>query len=393
MATLVPCYNTRRIPSQTLTWDGPAASPRQAEAQSAPARQLRLPSINCARVLFVAVNTLHGVCNWGLLAVSALFVVLFGLQFPHSPAWDATWWVMRVHSLGDPVIVTVFVWVKTQWPTFSFAGYLPLALALAAGLVKVGLSAAFLPILSRLRRLKSSRSRLSVASATADGSVDDARVDSEQARDYLLKRYREIESALRESKRKRCVFLSIDIVGSTQMKESERELPITITFQAYMKMLEEIFRQHSAWKESWTPDGVMVCFLDLSAAVAAAQEVLRQLRAFNRTENLLRSRLSVRCGLNEGEVAIFEDSKLEKTAHRVIDISGHMQKSAKPDTLWLSAEVLKQLKDRSGFKPAHKTVDGLEAFEWSPSLVLPEQPLAVLPPPGKQLGNSDPTWA
>jgi class 3 adenylate cyclase len=395
MATLAPCYNTRRIPGEALTWDRPAASPKQAEAKSAttPTRKLRVPSFNFARVLFVAVNTLHGICNWGLLATSGLFVALFALQFPHATAWDSTWWVLRLRGLGDPVIVTVLVWIKTQWPNFSLTGYLPLALAVAAGSVKVGLSAAFLPILSRLRRRAASSNPLSVATATADGSVEVAQVDSEQARDYLLKRYREIESALRESKRKRCVFLSIDVVGSTRMKESERELPVTITFQAYMKMLEEIFRRHSAWKESWTPDGVMVCFLELDAAVAAAQEVLRRLRTFNRTENLLRSRLSVRCGLNEGEVPIFEDSKLEKIAHRAIDISGHMQKNAKPDTLWLSAEVHKKLKKRSGFRPTGTSVDGLQAFEWSPSLALPEQPPAVLPPPAKKLGNSDPTWA
>jgi hypothetical protein len=70
-----------------------------------------------------------------------------------------------------------------------------------------------------------------------------------------------------------------------------------------------------------------------------------------------------------------------------------MQKQAKADTLWLSAEVHKKLKVRDGFKAASRIVDGLQAYEWSPSLALPEQPPAVLPFPTKKSGNSDPTWA
>jgi class 3 adenylate cyclase len=288
-------------------------------------------------------------------------------------------------------VIQLFILIKSQWPTFSLGGFLPLAIAAAASTLRLGVGAALIPVMGGLRKrvaeLEGNQARR--AAVQGEGA---ARVDSEQDRGALLKRYREIESALRDTERKRCTFLSIDVVGSTKMKEHEAELPVTITFQAYMKMLEGIFEKHSAWKQSWTPDGVMVCFLDTESAVAAGQEVLRQLRVFNRTENLLRSRISVRCGLNEGAVPIFEDSKLEKIVHRVIDIAGHMQKYARPDTLWMSGEVRERLMSTAGLMPTGKQVDGLHAYEWSPSLAMPESAPAYTAV-AASAASTEATWA
>jgi class 3 adenylate cyclase len=108
---------------------------------------------------------------------------------------------------------------------------------------------------------------------------------------------------------------------------------------------------------------------------------------------LLRSRISVRCGVNEGDVPIFEDSKLEKIVHRVIDIAGHMQKYARPDTMWLSAQVHEQLGDGSGFKPAGKQVDGQHAYEWSPSLALSDMPPTYVTAPQQSGASTEATWA
>jgi class 3 adenylate cyclase len=361
---------------QSATWDGfpDAAEPVKAPVAEAPATG----SVATRRAMLSAVNAAHEISSWGLLAVAGFYLVLFATQFLHSPAWDKTWWVVQVRSLGEPLVIQLFILIKSQWPTFKWGGYLPLAMAFAVGIVKVGVGAVLVPVLGELRKGVAELELKPQAQEAAVRGAENKRVDSELDRDELLKRYREIESALRKTERKRCTFLSIDVAGSTKMKEDELELPVTITFQAYIKMLEGIFDKHSAWKQSWTPDGVMVCFLDLESAVAAGQEVLRQLRVFNRTENLLRSRVAVRCGLNEGEVAIFEDSKLEKIAHRVIDISGHMQKQARPDTLWMTAEIHDKLADASGFKPTGKQVDGHHAYEWSPSLALPDTPPAYV---------------
>ena len=74
----------------------------------------------------------------------------------------------------------------------------------------------------------------------------------------------------------------------------------------------------------------MVCYLDVHHAVDAGQRVLKGLEDFNTNRNELQRPFRVCCGLNEGEVIIFEDSKLQKVADRVIDVAGHMQKKGSP---------------------------------------------------------------
>jgi class 3 adenylate cyclase len=108
----------------------------------------------------------------------------------------------------------------------------------------------------------------------------------------------------------------------------------------------------------------MVCYLDVRHAVVAAQRVLKGLKALNTNLNELGQPFRLRCGLNEGDVIIFEDSRLEKVADHAIDVAGHMQKNARPNSLWLSSEVYDHLEEKSGFHPAHARVDGFEVLEW-----------------------------
>ena len=142
-------------------------------------------------------------------------------------------------------------------------------------------------------------------------------------------------------------------------------------------MIEEVFQVTGAWKEAWTPDGVMVCYLDVPHAVDACQRVLKELESFNTNRNELPRPFRLGCGLNEGDVIIFEDSKLQKVADRVIDVAGHMQKKARPNCLWTSAEVYDRLEEKRGFHPTNAQVDGFTAFEWSvPDQVESSKPAA-----------------
>lgn len=402
MATIASTYNPQVLSSREKLWNGGGSIPT-AGAQRASATQaallaqtprLSFPAISSRAVLFHSLNTLHQALGWSLLAAAGVFLVLFGLQFPHAEQWDRARLVGLFHQAGDPLVVMALVWIRSWWSDFSFAGYLPLGFALIGLVARSGMKKAFVPVLRPLRPRPVPAQAAPPAPVVffPEGNDEaESAVNSERARHHLLERYKQIESALLGAERRQCTFLSIDVAGSTRMKENERELPVTVTFQAYMNMLEEIFGQHSAWKMSWTPDGVMVCFLDANLAVAAAKTVLRRLRTFNRTENLLRSRISVRCGVHEGEVPIFEDSKLEKIAHQVLDVTGHMQKHASPDTLWVSAEAIEHLEEKTGFSFAAQSVDGHAVYEWSPRLTTPDRPPIVLPPPPKA-GNSDPTW-
>ena len=315
-------------------------------------------------VLF-PLKALRRVLGWALLLAVGGFLVLFGLQFSHAPKLDTLWVVIQLRQYGDPLLKSVGPFVGVAWPAEPSYSFLPLVLALAAWGLKVGSDAGFLWLLKTADNLLTGKEKKEAEEEALIPGLSGMKADSKRSREELLKRYRELESALKSSKRKRCAFLSTDVVGSTKMKDGEQETDIAATFQAYEELLKHIFEEHGAWKVAWTPDGVMVCFLQVDLAVAAGQAVLKGLKEFNTTENRLRTSFRVRCGLNEGEVAIYEDSKLEKVVDHVIDVAGHMQKQAAPNTLWLGAEIYNLMGDKSSFYPTGKAVDGLEVYEWS----------------------------
>jgi class 3 adenylate cyclase len=318
------------------------------------------------------ITILQTLIGWAAIIFCAGLVILFFLQFNHSPKLDTLWVVTQLHLYGDPLLTDIAPYFNSKWPLSSLS-FVPLAVALIGFGVKLGANAA----LTRARKgiaglIPAEKGKAVRAAAGLGEETEIGGADTAEARDQLLKRYREIEGKLRAAKRKRCSFLSIDIVGSTQMKVGERETEISSTFDAYEEMLKKIFKQYGAWKDAWTPDGVMICFLQLDLAVAAGIRVLQRLQKFNEQDNKLRTPFRLRCGVNEGEVQIYEDSKLERVADRVIDVAGHMQKEGRPNTLWLGEEVYNLLADKSGFRPINKQVDGFNVYEWSLDAPPPE---------------------
>jgi len=258
--------------------------------------------------------------------------------------------IAQVHHFGDPVVTRIADAPHVP----ALRRYVPLLLALVAYVFIL----AFDRVFALVHRTLWARAPLPAAKTAVMAA------DSEEAREELVRKYREIEQALKEAKRKRCTFLSIDVVGSTQMKEGASDINITATFRAYEDLLKRTFLLNRAWKQAWTPDGVMICFLDRDKALASAKTILEKLELFNRRDNKLNTPFQIRSGMNEGDVAIFDDTNLEKVVDHVIDVAGHMQKHAAPDTLWLSDELYQALEDRSGFGPVNTVVDGLAAYEW-----------------------------
>lgn len=290
-----------------------------------------------------------------LLILASL--LLFAVEFLRFNGVERTWPVVQLHRYGDPSVSVV-----ARWLPLHLQHYAPLLLAAIIYLVMMITDRLF-----GLAHRATASPRPWPTTKTRAASMA-AKIESEKGRAQLYKEYQEIEAALSETKRRRCAFLSVDVVGSTAIKSGESEIAVTATFRAYEDMLRRIFRATRAWKESWTPDGVMICFLTLSDAVKAGQSILRQLPAFNERRNKLKAQFDVRCGVNEGEVVIFEDSTVEKLVERTIDVAGHMQKYAAPGTLLLSTEVYGALGDQAGFRETGREVDGYSTYEWSPNV-------------------------
>jgi class 3 adenylate cyclase len=290
-----------------------------------------------------------------LLILASL--LLFAAEFVHVSGVTRAWPLVQLHRFGDPLVAGVAGWLPPAGKQYA-----PLLLAAIIYLVMLISDRLFLAARRAIASPKPVPANVRTAAPTA------TKVESEKARAQLYKEYHQIEQALSEAKRKRCTFLSIDVVGSTAIKSGETEIAVTSTFRAYENLLRRIFKATHSWKEAWTPDGVMICFLNLSDGIKAGQAILRQLPAFNERNNRLKGKFDVRCGVNEGEVVIFEDSAVEKLVEPTIDVAGHMQKYATPGTLLLSKEVYDALEDRSGFRPTGQEVDGYATYEWSPKL-------------------------
>ena len=326
--------------------------------------------VTARTIALTPLKVARGVTDIVLIAAIVGFLVLFGLQVQHSPKVDEFWVIVQLRKYGDRLVAGVGSWLKLTWPpqTDSWS-FLPLGVALLTWVIKIAMDAVFNRghrMLAKLLPAAKPAGASALGSEGVPSSEPDAPfAESEYAR---RKRYEEaVEKDLESEVRKRLTFLSVDVVGSTHMKVGEQDDEIIETFQAYKEMVQAIFAHYGAWKQAWTPDGVMVCFLNPQPAVAAAQRILQSLKKFNKTDNKLRTAFSVRCGLNEGEVVIRWHDKLEKVVDHAIDVAGHMQKYGTPDTLWVPAEIYASLANKMGFQPLEAVIDGYRVYEWKPS--------------------------
>jgi len=318
----------------------------------------------------LALGAIRFIADAALWAAIGALLILFGLQFPHAPKLDSLWLIQRLRAWGDPVLAVVASKLGWAWPATG-TSFLPIGGGFVLLAAKQGLDALMLwltglvqkrfPLPEEAEALSSSASSMGIS---VSSTLLALAAVSDKARMKIQRRHARVARLLDESKRRRCAFLSVDVVDAIEMKLGADPEKVTHSFNAYEEMLEEVFQLTGAWKEAWTPDGVMVCYLDVRNALNAAQRVLKGLKALNTNLHELPHPFRVRCGLNEGEVVIFEDSKLEKVADHVIDVAGHMQKNARLNSLWLSSEVYDGLEEKSGFHPADARVDGLTVLEW-----------------------------
>ena len=226
----------------------------------------------------------------------------------------------------------------------------------------------------------------SKALAPIKKKLDALKPGDAQSREDLIRLMIETKKRL-DSMARDVAFLSIDVAGSTDMKVGEDKAFIEHDFKEYKKLVESAMSTNSALKSAWTPDGVMICFSTADEAIRAAQEVLVGLEKFNREVKAVKTQFRVRCGINAGRVHYDKATRMEEMSDRVIDIAGHMQKYAAPDTIFIAREALEKVSNQEGFQPAGQEVDGLEVCKWkAPSAdptMLQTNPkrAAVAPPP------------
>jgi class 3 adenylate cyclase len=185
-------------------------------------------------------------------------------------------------------------------------------------------------------------------------------------REQLIKEFVETKKKLDEMGRD-LAFLAIDVVDSTGMKQNEERAIVEHDFREYKRFIERCLTAHGCLKTAWTPDGVMSCFNSVDAAVRAAREIITGLDNFNKSVKTMQREFVIRAGVNSGFVYFDDSMPLEEISDRVIDIAGHMQKNAQPNSVSVAKPAIEPLNDRIGFEPSGRIVDGYEVYEWKKS--------------------------
>ena len=292
---------------------------------------------------------------WGY---SAACIVLFSTQFFRPGAFKSLGPVLTwLHILTEPAVnyLTSVLAFKTIYLNFNF---LFVGLAIAVWILQLAITAPLGWLESRIYDPLQLRGKNTNILQSPSGPVA-----SYGTRTSLLREYAASKRLLSDVKRE-MAFLALDVVGSTKMKIGEDKISIEHAFSEYKKFLERIFRECNCYKSAWTPDGVMTCFLSVDEAAAAGKKLLTDLDWFNTDVHQLRTKFQVRCGLNLGEVLFPDDKQLQEISDEAIDLAGHLQKYADPDTLWVSKETYERLQDHSGFIPTDKKVDNHDVFVW-----------------------------
>lgn len=182
-------------------------------------------------------------------------------------------------------------------------------------------------------------------------------------REEILKQFIETKKKL-DAMGRDLAFLSIDVVESTKMKEGEEKAFVEHDFREFKRFVDGVLLTNAVLKTAWTPDGVMSCFERVDQAVTAGRQVIIGLEAFNKQIKSMKRDFIVRGGVNSGFVYYDPNLPLEEIADRVIDIAGHFQKHAKPNSIWIAKPSIEPLATRDGFRPTAEIVDGYEVYEW-----------------------------
>jgi class 3 adenylate cyclase len=192
-------------------------------------------------------------------------------------------------------------------------------------------------------------------------TIQNLQTANKKDRGDLLKLFAETKKKL-DAMGKDLAFLAIDVVDSTGMKAGEEKAAIEYDFKEYKTFVDGRLRADGSIKSTWTPDGVMTCFNTVDEAVKAARAILNGLEDFNRNVKTIKRDFLIRCGINAGYVYFDETLPLEEMSDRVIDVAGHMQKHAPPNTICIAKPAIEPLQERDGFIPITKAVDGYEVY-------------------------------
>ncbi|HEM47044.1 MAG TPA: FHA domain-containing protein [Alphaproteobacteria bacterium] len=146
-------------------------------------------------------------------------------------------------------------------------------------------------------------------------------------------------------------FLDVDVVNSYGMKaETTRADHIVVSFERFRSFVGGVVDELDGHVLNSNGDELMCYFESTLQAVRAASRILDRLAAFNAGQNLLRTPFRFRLGIHTGRCLVDLDQGVAYSP--VLDVAGHLQKLAEPDSLLVSQQTLDALPPELPFERA-----------------------------------------
>lgn len=202
--------------------------------------------------------------------------------------------------------------------------------------------------------------------------------DPVKDRQDLLRQLVELQDTLRSGEQS-ITFLSLDIVGSTRMKEQADPLAIEFTFNEYHSFVERLCKKYGGRIHSTAGDGIICAFDNPSSAFGAAKNIQAELIELNSLRNKIGKPIILRAGIHSGTVMAPDatDVTTVNFAH-VIDVAAHIQKACPPGGIAVSETSAMGL--QGGFQAVgseRSQVMSTEVAFWQPK-ARPVAPTAII---------------
>jgi len=205
--------------------------------------------------------------------------------------------------------------------------------------------------------------------------------DPVQERQELLRQLVQLQDKL-NSGAQPIAFLSVDIVGSTKMKQDADALSIEYTFNEYHQFVERTVRKYGGRVHSTAGDGMTCAFDTAPQAFGAAKNIQAGMIELNTFGNKTGIPLVLRAGIHVGEVVTPKPGDIASLnfAH-VIDIAAHMQKIAPPGGIVVSGPAANQLPGGPlAVGTEHVETQNVSGIVWQPRAIAAVQESGGPPP-------------
>ncbi|MBS1716749.1 MAG: adenylate/guanylate cyclase domain-containing protein [Armatimonadetes bacterium] len=203
--------------------------------------------------------------------------------------------------------------------------------------------------------------------------------DPAAERKELLQQLVDIQDKLKQAEQY-VTFLSVDVAGSTKMKELASPLAIEYTFGEYHQFIMDITHKFGGEIHSTAGDGLTCAFDAPQQAYAAARNMQAGLFELNNFRNKTGIPIRIRCGIHTGTALVPNKDDIGSVSFsHVIDIAAHMQKECPIGGIAVSETAIQQL-PMGAASVGDQTFDvnGIKAYIWQPKT----QPKPTMNMPG-----------